>query len=462
MKGIIIQVLSHMIFLFLISYADAAQPLALENAIAIALQNNPELIIAQQRSKQADEKIAQVWGMLYPALESEASAVRQHAENGFMSLSRGQYDLKFIQIKLGINPGNFYNSLTHSYSSYKHAKEEIKKIQSSVEHTVIKCYFDVILANEVIALRQNSINALQANALDVKRLYDTGAASRFEYLQAQVELQGQEPLLIEAVNNYSTALDVFNFHLGAPYGTYTVVLGTVGIALKKPLPASIVDTLVEQALLHRPEVLQLDLTKDMIGDSIDAAQSVYLWPTFSVSGYYGKSYLLPDAPDISPFPGQTLDLSAITGQSTWQTAWQIRFAATYRWGSLLPVDAAQGAEREQKERLKEIEEQIKQLKRAIAIAVRSDYGKLLTAHQAVAAHKKNIETASEGVRIARESYRAGIIKNSELLHAELKLTEARMGYVMAVNDYHCTIAQLKKNTGFDCTQIIFAEGAHEH
>ena len=145
----ITRLLSLIIILFIFIPVNALQKLTLNQAIDIALKNNFELLTAQQRLKQANEIIYQVWGMLYPALESEADAIRQYAENGFLSLSDGQYDLKFIQIKFGINPGNFYNTLTQSYSNYKLAKEDVKKITSTIEYNVIKSYFDVILADEV-------------------------------------------------------------------------------------------------------------------------------------------------------------------------------------------------------------------------------------------------------------------------------------------------------------------------
>jgi len=459
--GMFIQVLSPILFLLFVSYAHAQQPLQLNEAIAIALKNSPEFLIAQQKLKQADEKIAQSWGMLYPALESEASAVRQYAENGFMSLSDGQYDVKFVQLRFGINPGHFYNSLSQSYSNYSLAKEEVKRVKSTIEYNVIKSYFDVITAFEIIRLRENSIAVLQANVADVSRQFNTGSVPKFELLQAQVQLQSQEPMLIEARNNYATACDLFNYTLGAKSGTYTVIFEGFDSLIQQPQSPEIVDMLVEKALVHRPEVIQLSLSKDIVGANIDATQSVYLWPTFSVAGYYGKSYLMPDAPQIQlPF-GQTMDLSAITGTREWQTTWQVRVAATYRWGALAPVDTVQGVEREQKEKLQEIDQQLKQLKQAIAIAVRADYGKLVTAYQTIVSQRKNIETASEGLRVAKESYRAGVIKNADLLNAELQLTSARMGYIKAINDFWCAVAQLKKDTGFDCTDSIFTEGHNE-
>ena len=456
-----IQLLSPILFLLFVSYVHAQQPLQLNEAITIALKNSPEFLIAQQKLKQADEKIAQSWGMLYPTIESEASAVRQYAENGFMSLSDGQYDVKFVQLRFGINPGHFYNILSQSYSNYSLAKEEVKRVKSTIEYNVIKSYFDVITAFEIIRLRENSIAVLQANVADVSRQFNTGSVPKFELLQAQVQLQSQEPMLIEARNNYATACDLFNYTLGAKSGTYTVIFEGFDSLIQQPQSPEIVDMLVEKALVHRPEVIQLSLSKDIVGANIDATQSVYLWPTFSVAGYYCKSYLMPDAPQIQLPLGQTMDLSAITGTREWQTTWQVRVAATYRWSALAPVDTVQGVEREQKEKLQEIDQQLKQLKQAIAIAVRADYGKLVTAYQTIVSQRKNIETASEGLRVAKESYRAGVIKNADLLNAELQLTSARMGYIKAINDFWCAVAQLKKDTGFDCTDSIFTEGHNE-
>jgi len=95
------------------------------------------------------------------------------------------------------------------------------------------------------------------------------------------------------------------------------------------------------------------------------------------------------------------------------------------------------------------------LKRLIAININSGYSKLLTSYLTILSQKESVETAAEGVRIARESFRAGVIKNSELLTSELALTSAKTGYINSINSYYTALAELKKETGLNDDSIIF-------
>ncbi|HSV96255.1 MAG TPA: TolC family protein, partial [Spirochaetota bacterium] len=93
---------------------EAPRKIAVDEAVRMALANNREYRIALTRLAQAKERVNGEWGKLFPVLESEASLARQYAESGLMSLSDGQYDIRFVQIRLGVNPGIFYNSLAAS------------------------------------------------------------------------------------------------------------------------------------------------------------------------------------------------------------------------------------------------------------------------------------------------------------------------------------------------------------
>ncbi|MFW5861179.1 MAG: TolC family protein [Spirochaetota bacterium] len=437
------------------------QQVTVDRAVIVALENNHEYKRAVKNMKAAKEKVNRVWGTLLPSLESEASAMRQGAEQGFMSLSDGQYDLKLVQLTFGINPGTFYHSLKGSQKKYTSAKEEVCKIKSELEYNVIKSYFDVLLSHEMVTLRENSIQVLEENLKDVKQKYRAGSVPRFELLQAQVKLKSQEPLLIEAQNGYRMALDMLNFHMGVDTPRYTVQADVIKDAesIKKPaLRKKVKQSLVDLALKNRPEVIQVSLLRDSIAHGKKAGEAAYLWPTFSVGGYYGKTYLLANEIDMGlGGMGPSPDLSQVTGEREWQNTWQVRVAATYRWGSLLPVDKVQAKKREEGYRLEEAGEKLLQLKRRIAINIRYNHTGLLSAYQSIQSQDENVNTAEEGLRIARESYRAGVITNAELLGSELALTEARTGYIKAVYEYHLSLARLNRETGTEIEHLIFGE-----
>ena len=109
----------------------------------------------------------------------------------------------------------------------------------------------------------------------------------------------------------------------------------------------------------------------------------------------------------------------------------------------------------------EAEEELSNLKRLITISIKSDYSSLITSYQIIFSQKENVESAKEGLRIARGSYRAGVIKNSELFAAQVQLTQARSGYINAVNNYYQSLARLRKDIGVEDERTIFGGKDHE-
>lgn len=434
--------------------------ISLEDAVAIAKNNNPDYEIARHRQKAESEKVNQAWGLLYPALESEASLTRQGAESGFLSLADGQYDVKVVQLRFGINPGSFYHALQMSRKGYRAATEEVRRIQSEIELKTTESYFNLLLAEEMVNLGNDTLALLREHLKDVQVLYKTGSVSRFALLQAQVRLKSQEPLQLEAENRCRIAREAFNYQLGSEGNVY----GADRKVLEKeryPVAEGDIDVFQKRiggaALRNRPEIIQISLKREIAGHAKGVQSSQYLWPTFMAGGYYGFNRVIPNSGDAYfPTTGGAgyLDLSRIAGSGKWQGNWQVRVAATYRWGSLLPVDSGRAREREADERMKEAEAELDKVRRLIVISIKSSYSSLLTAHRSIDSHRENVETAREGLRIARESYRAGVITSADLFGAQVALTQARAGFIKGVNDYHLSLAKLKRETGIEDVGLL--------
>jgi len=440
-------------------YSREPEIITVHEAVKIALENNHDYKIAGLKLKESAEKINAVWGELFPVLESEASMTRQNAENGFMSLSDGQLDIKLIQMRFGINPGVFYNSLQLSRKAYIASSEEVKKIKSEIELQVIKSYFSLIAAGEMVELRKESIDLLKSHLKDVENLYSTGSIPRFDLLQAKVQLNSQIPMLLEAENNYRIAVDYFNYFLGSPetFKADLAVLETKIERVSQENTDAKIDNLISAALKNRPEIIQIQKKNEAAEHKENIYDSYYLWPTFTAGGYYGMSKNDPNSIDTGLSGAMVPDFSQISGDNKWQNTWQVKVAATYRWGSLFGADSNSSFAREECLKIKEGEEEIRKLKRIIAININSGYSKLLTSYLTIISQKENVDTAREGVRIARESFRAGIIKNSELLNSEFALTSAKTGYINAINSYYTSLAELKKETGLIDDSIIFEQ-----
>jgi outer membrane protein TolC len=434
--------------------------LSIDEAVRIAMDGNSEYRIALRRVQEAEEEENRAWSALMPELSSEAALMRQSADSGFMSLSDGQYSLKFLQLQLAVNPGVFYHTLESAHKTAALAREDLRRVKNELEFNVIKSYFDCILARETQSLLESSVNVLRENLKDVEQMFRSGSVPRYELLQAQVRLKAMEPKILEARNGLRLAMDMFNFHLGSGSLAYAVQeSGAILGGVREPEGGEIMEELIASALRNRPEVVQLIISRQVSEHAVSRHSSAYLWPTFSVSGYYGMTYLLPNpvTMDLGNPMLPSPDLSRLTGEREWQRNWQVNAAATYRWGTLIPAHGERALERKERLRIREMDERIEQIKRATAITVRSSYGSLVSACESIRSQKKNIETAEEGLRIAWESYRNGLVKNAELLDAELALTEARTGFIRALYDYYINRAELSRQTGAGSDSMIFGE-----
>ena len=126
-------------------------------------------------------------------------------------------------------------------------------------------------------------------------------------------------------------------------------------------------------------------------------------------------------------------------------------------GISFPTDTVRSLEREESIKINQAKEELEKFKRAIAVSINSSYSKLIAAYLTIQSQKENVKTAQEGLRIARESYKEGVIKNSDLLAAELSLTKARTLYINALYSYYVALAELKRDSGVEDENIILGE-----
>jgi outer membrane protein TolC len=439
-------------------YAGSTQ-ITLDEAVTTALLQNRELAAAGKRAEQTKEKVTQAWGSLLPVIESQGSASRQYAESGILALSDGAYDVRAVQVTFGVNPGATYHAVKIASEENAGAREEIRRIRYQVTSDVIQAYFSIVRARQILAIRKDSLSQLRSNYRDVSNLYKNGSVSRFDLLQSEVQLKSAEPLVLEAETLLAVSLDAFNLTLGSRSGTYEPAANPEHPpAFRMPEDdAKILATLTQTAMKNRPEIVQLDLRRQQAGHAAAAQESLWFWPTFSIGGNYGWNRSLANSPSIQGNPAMAGALSSVFGGDSWQNTWQIRAGATYRWDTLLPFSSAHAKKREADAAAEELHITLAQIKQSVEVAVRKDYYSFKTALITISARTENIITAEEGLRIARESYREGIVRNSELLAAESALTAARGAYTDALYTCYASMANLQRDTGVDSLQIFFAE-----
>lgn len=436
----------------------APSEITLDDAVSAALANNRELAAAAKRAEQTKEKVNQAWGALLPVIESQASATRQHADSGFTALSDGSYDIRAIQVSLGLNPGGIYHAVKIASDENAAAREQMRRVRYQVTSDVIRGYFSIVRARQLLAIRKDSFAQLESSHRDTENLYKNGSVPRYDLLQSEVQMKNAQPLILEAETLLSVSLDAFNLTLGAPSGTYCPP------QKEEPVPsvifpsddASVLSRMTQTAIKNSPGVIELELRRSQAKHAAAAQQSFWLWPTFTVGGNWGWNRNLANPPSTGN-PAMSSALSSVFGNDSWQQTWQLRAGATYRWDTLLPFSSPHAKKREADAAREEIDLSAAQLRRSVEVSVRRDYYAMKTASLTLATRLENIATAQEGLRIARESYREGIVRSSDLLAAETALTGARGAFTDALYSFYTAMADLQKDTGVDTIRVFFEE-----
>jgi outer membrane protein len=462
-------------YIFMLAVIISLQPLSAEEtltlrqSINVSLQNNNSYKIAIEKVKENRYRVRETWGALWPELSTDVAYTRQDAEAGLSSRVAGQYDIQYVNGKIAVNAGVFYHSLKASRKAYIVAENEVRKIKADTIINTIKLYYGLILTREMIKLRSDSLKALEENLKVITMGYRKGTFSKLDYLRAQVAFSNEKTKLINTENDFYTARAAFNIHMGRDINAsiniderairiYNKELSD--IPFKQEKGNEFVKKMIREALKNRPEVIQIKLKREIEAHTAGAAESIYLWPTIFVTGNYGTSKLIPRDGDTGTITigDPTVDpiLQALNEgmqqsytPSGWNRAWSITFGATYRWGSLFPLEPSHAKGQQYRSRAKQTDLQMEDFIRGVRLEVQQGYLKLKSATNSIRSQRGNIETAEESLRVSIIQFRNGIIDNTKLLEANVELATAKTLYIQALHDYQLAKAELNRAIGED-------------
>lgn len=450
--------------------------LTLEQALALSVRSNNQLLGAIEKSRESGYKVREVWGMLWPSLSTDVAVTRMGAQSGYAAQMEGQYDIKIVNGTLAINPGVFYNSLSAARKGYIIAENDVRRVKAETTVQCIRLYYQSLMAGELVKLYTESVKLLDENLRVVTAGYQKGMLSKLDFLRARVAHANERTRLINAQNDYRSARAALNIHMGRDLHDPLTLDGaltrngetgavTADAAGAEQGPAGAVERdLIAIALRNRPELIQLRMKKEIEKDSARAASSVYLWPSFFLSGNVGYSK------NDTKEPSQSDELSAIAmllnpsttslglmssslssslSPSGWNRTWSVTVGATYRWGALAPIESSHAKSDQLKSQGRQTDQQLEAFIKGVKLEVERGYLRLQSAEISIGAQQGNIEAAEESLKVARLQFRGGVIDNTKLLEANVQLITATTLYLQSLNDLQVAKADLNRAMGED-------------
>jgi outer membrane protein len=418
----------------------SARRFTLEEAILTALQQNPDILRARQEIERTKGLYIEMRAAILPQISANANFqdVDPHITNipgegglnnlGFSTAgAERSYTLSITATQVVFAGGRIVSQINSADfqrdSSYYGFRNAIDQIVSTVRQQ----FYQVLLNRALIGVQEESVNLLQSQLQDQQNRYDAGTVPRFNVLQAQVALSNQYPQLITARNNYRISQLQLAKTLGLDFDPRrgdSAPLEAVGELTYIPRQMSITRA-IAVAKENRPFLKQQKATVLSNRAQVGVARSTY-FPQINASiGDEYRSSPLTD--NIRAARGGYI----IGATGSW---------AIWDWG------ATYGRVKQAKAVLDESKITLDDDVRQVELEVQQAYSNILQGKELIQSQEKNVEQASEALRLAQARLDAGAGTQLEVLDARVQLTTARSTQLQALFTYNAAVADFDRVT----------------
>lgn len=413
----------------------ATLELDLEETIQRALLTNPSVKIAEYNRKaaKADYSAAKSARGISISL-SHSSGRGGYADNRYNTIYQNGrpvaiYDKGIanshsnsITASLPIfTGGELQGQIGQAKANYRSMLSAEEQAYNEMKETATTGYFNMLNATNMKALRQESVDRLQAHLDNVIAQYNVGIVARADVLRSEVELVNAQQNYITASNEYDVAEATLNNIIGTPLGTT--------LLLKDRLQYEPYENDMAYCLAyseqHRPELKQAEYAIDSAEAALVVARSGHMPKVYAnaSNNWGGNGSDWPGDDDENWSVGVTASMNVFDSGVTWSR-----------------IHAAQ-------ENLAKAKESQRQIKDNVELEVRTDYLNLREAEKRITTTQVAVASAEEDYHIAVVRYQAGVGTNIDVMDAQEDLTQAKTNYYQALYNYNTSKAALNTSMG---------------
>ena len=425
-------ILKYIIILFAVGIsmpaAKAQQKLSLQDAVNLAVENNPEIAASSleiEKSKQ-DKIISR--SLFLPSVNLSAQANHFFKLNPFFGFGETTPNDKIPYGRFGgedqfgafvsavqplYNPQAF-PSLHHSRLKEEESRLRLNATKISTQASVKQTYLQILVLTERINLQHESIGRNKRALSDAKSLFLQGKGLRVDTLRAYTAVKNLEPDLLRL----TSAVETSKLQLKALTGLDSLQNIVLTDSLFLPGPGSIPseEEVYNAARNNHPSYQALALQEELDRQQIKVASAARMPVVNAVAQYqlqsqtndfeYGNAYY-----PSSSYVGLKVSVPLFTGLSNQAKVKQAKIS------------------REQTTLRSNYE--YERLRASVHQVVSDSHESLARLQTATDVQ----ETAQLSYNIIEYRYKKGVASRLELTDAELELSTAQSNYLEAVYDY---------------------------
>lgn len=417
------------------SIANAQQiDLTLQQAIDIALAENPTIKVADRDVALKQIADTEAWQALLP--EASATATIQH------TLLAAEMNLGGNKFKMGqdnTNTGALAGTLSVPlfapavYQNMKLTKEDIKLSQEKARasrldlvNQVTKAYYQMLLAQDSYKVMQESYKMSKENYDVVKAKYDVGSVSEYDKISAEVQMRSMNSSLVST----QTGLTLAELQLKVLMGVNPEIKVNINDQLENYENGLVLaDVSASEAELENNSTMrQFEMNRTMLERALKIQRTNFM-PTIALvlTGQYQSLYN--------------------HNWSVWDYSWSP--SASFTISVNVPLFRASNWTKlkTSKLQLEQLEDNKVNTQRQLGMAVESYKQNMASSIAQVESNKEAVRQADKAVTIAAKRYEVGRGTILELNQSEVALTSAQLTYNQSIYDYLVNKAELDYTLG---------------
>jgi outer membrane protein TolC len=414
-----------------------AMPLSLDDAVALGLKHNLQILLAQSTEKAVRGQTLSVVNYLLPNLKASASTGTQEidlAALGFKPASLAAFHLP---------PGSFNEIIKVSTTSAQLNLDETvfsmpdfylyfaaRKGANVAEFNTLNVRGGVVdsVGTQYLAALADQAQIANAQALETADeevlrqatlSHDAGVGTNLDVLRARVQLQTQQQAIVSAQNTFAKDKIALNRLVGLPAGQELALTDTVPYAEYTDMR---LDEAKRIAYERRKDLLSLQAQLEVAVRARKAIKFERV-PTVAFNGFYGVLGLTDGL-----YHGDFLAEGTV----------RIPLSEEGRFRGEREVTEAQQIA---------LRQQIDALKITIDAQIRSSLLDVQSAQELVKVARSNVDLATQELADTRDRLAAGVDDNLPVIQAQATLANAESRLVATEFQFNQAKLQLARNTG---------------
>ena len=429
-----------------VASAQQKLELTLDEAVGIALNDNPTIKVANLEIERYDYVRKQALSSLMPQVDASAQyALALRRQEMAENLSFGGKNTFNVAgtVSLPLFVPSVYRQLKMTRTQMEMAVESARANRIDLIAAVRASYYSILLAEQSLAVLEEAALTTDRVVKNTKDLYDNGLAAEYDYITAKVQRSNLDPQILQLKNGVEMAKLQLKMYLSIPEEVEVEVIGS----LDNFKDMVLLGTDYEADIAENTTIRTLDLQLELLDHQEKLIQTTRM-PTVAAFGQI--SLIGQERSDLGGL------LGGMTGGSTTTTAEQSKFWWQYPISIGAQINIPIFAGLKKTNQLREVRNQREQLRlqrsyaeEGVRLQVQQSINTLLTARSMMLSNGETVLQAEKAYEISLTRYEAGAGTILELNSAQLSLTQAQLSYSQSIYDYLAAYAEYEKALGKD-------------